>query len=189
MSKGEKSIETMADDIRRGEYDDFGKLLNLCAYIPKEIFTEALKFGYEKEDIYQESVIAFLHALKNFDKNKGTGFRTYASVCIKNHIVSLIRSGNRVKSQAMIDYVPIDDIDIMSEKGPESEWIEKEAFYDIKKRIANVLSDFEFEVLKLYLAGYSYRKIGEKLCKTEKSVSNALSRIRKKLRSSGALEK
>ena len=38
------------------------------------------------------------------------------------------------------------------------------------------------EVLKLYLGGFSYKAIAEKLGKTEKSIGNALSRIRKKLR-------
>ena len=53
---------------------------------------------------------------------------------------------------------------------------------DMKKRIFGILSEFEREVLRLYLGGFSYRSIGEKLGKTEKSVGNALSRIRKKLR-------
>ena len=53
MNKSVKSIEAMAEEIRRGDYTDFGKLLHLCAYIPKETLDEALKQGYEKEDIYQ----------------------------------------------------------------------------------------------------------------------------------------
>ena len=64
-----------------------GKLLRLCAYIPKEAFSEAKKFGYEEEDILQESVLAFLRALNSYDEKKEAGFRTYASVCIKNHIL------------------------------------------------------------------------------------------------------
>ena len=52
----------------------------------------------------------------------------------------------------------------------------------MKKRIFEVLSEFELEVLKLYLGGLSYKSIGEKLGKSEKSIGNALSRVRKKLR-------
>ena len=37
----------MAEKIRGGDYNDFGKLLRLCAYIPKETFSAAEKFGYE----------------------------------------------------------------------------------------------------------------------------------------------
>ncbi|MBQ7937686.1 MAG: sigma-70 family RNA polymerase sigma factor [Oscillospiraceae bacterium] len=183
MNKSVKSIEAMAEEIRRGDYTDFGKLLHLCAYIPKETLDEALKQGYEKEDIYQESVIAFLHALHTFDEDRGAGFRTYASLCIRNHLVSLLRSGRRQKNAAMLDYVSIDEADVVFGGDPEEDWIEKEEFSDLKKRIFSALSNFEGEVLRLYLNGFSYKAIGEKLGKTEKSVGNALSRVRKKLRS------
>lgn len=189
MNNGKKSIESMAEDIRRGDYSDFEELLRLCAYIPQGTLAEALKLGYEKEDIYQESVIAFLHALHSFDEEKNAGFRSYASVCIKNHIASILRSGNRIKNRAMLDYVSIDELDIASKSEPESDWIEKEAFSDIKRRITKLLSGFEMDVLNLYLKGFSYKKIAEKLEKPEKSVANALSRVRKKIRSEIAPEK
>ena len=182
MCKSEKTIESMAAEIRGGDYSDFGKLLQICAYIPAGFFDEARKIGYEDEDVYQEAGIAFLHALHSYDGKRGAGFRTYASVCIRNHIASLLRSGQRQKNSAMTDYVSIDDIDVVSKNEPESDWIEKEAFSEMKKRILGLLSDFEFEVLRLYLNGFSYKMIGKKLSKTEKSVSNALSRVRKKLR-------
>ena len=188
MCKNEKSIETMAEKIRSGDYNDFGKLLHLCAYIPKETFAIAEKLGYEKEDIYQESVVAFLHALHVYEKNGKAGFRTFASVCIRNHISSILRSGQRPKSTAMIDYIPIEEIDIASKNEPETDWIEKEALFGMKKRISEILSEFEMEVLKLYLNGFSYKAIGEKTGRTEKSVGNALSRVRKKLRTEIGLE-
>jgi RNA polymerase sporulation-specific sigma factor len=82
----------------------------------------------------------------------------------------------------MVDYVPIEEIDLASKNEPEADWIEKETFSNMKKRIFEILSEFELEVLRLYLNGFSYKIIGEKLGKTEKSVGNALSRVRKKLR-------
>lgn len=182
MNEGKKSADAMAEDIRRGDYSDFKRLLHLCAYIPKDSLEEAIKQGYEKEDIYQESVIAFLHALHTYDKTRGAGFCTYASVCIKNHILSLLRSGRRQKNVALVDYISIEDADLISESDPEEEWIEKEELMDMKKQILSVLSAFEGEVLKLYLKGFSHKSIGEKLGRTEKSVGNAISRIRKKLR-------
>ena len=182
MCKNKSSIEAMAEKIRSGDYNDFGKLLQLCAYIPKSVLSEAQKLGYENEDIYQESVVAFLHALHSYDGKKEAGFRTFASVCIRNHITSILRTGQRPKNSAMVDYVPIDDIDLASKSEPETDWIEKETFFNMKKRIFEVLSEFELEVLRFYLGGLSYKDIAEKTGKTEKSVGNALSRVRKKLR-------
>ena len=183
MNKSEKSIETMAEEIRGGDYTDFRKLLHICAYIPKETLDEASKQGYEKEDLYQEAVIAFLRALHSFDESRGAGFYTYASSCIKNHLLSLLRSGRRQKSAAMVDYVSIEEAEMIPDRDPETDWIEKEELYDTKMRIFSVLSDFEKDVLRYYLNGFSYKEIGEKLKKSEKSVGNALSRVRKKLRS------
>lgn len=182
MCKNERTIEAMAKRIRSGDYNDFGKLLQLCAYIPKETLKVSKKLGYEKEDIYQESVVAFLRALHSYDENREVGFRTFASVCIRNHIASILRNGQRSKNSAMVDYIPIEEIDLISKSEPESDWIEKEAFFNMKKRINALLSEFEMEVLKLYLSGLSYKEIGKKLGKSEKSVGNALSRVRKKLR-------
>ncbi len=182
MSKPEKSIEAMAEEIRGGNYADFGKLLRLCAYIPEEYIESAAKLGYEEEDVLQEAGIAFIHALHSYDKSKGAGFRTYASVCIKNHIASLLRSSKKNENSPMANYLSIDEIEVPSKTALEEDWIEKETFLDTQKRILTTLSPLEFEVLKLYLNGFSYKIIGEKLEKTEKAVSNALFRIRKKLR-------
>ena len=82
----------------------------------------------------------------------------------------------------MVDYVPIEDLNLASKSEPETDWIEKEAFFSTKKRIFEVLSKFEQDVLRLYLGGFSYKTICEKLGKSEKSIGNALSRVRKKLR-------
>ncbi|MBR3935065.1 MAG: RNA polymerase subunit sigma-70, partial [Oscillospiraceae bacterium] len=80
------------------------------------------------------------------------------------------------------DYVSIEEANLVSENDPETDWIEKEELSDLKKQILSVLSDFEADVLRLYLRGFSYKTIAEKLGKTEKSVGNALSRVKNKLR-------
>ena len=43
------------------------------------------------------------------------------------------------------------------------------------------LSKFEFDVFNFYLKNYSYKEIASVLDKTEKSINNAIQRIRKKL--------
>ena len=49
--------------------------------------------------------------------------------------------------------------------------------YELVRR----LSDFERQVLSLYMKDYSYGRIAEMLGKDEKAVDNALSRVRNKL--------
>ena len=51
------------------------------------------------------------------------------------------------------------------------------AKYIIKKS----LSEYEHDILVYYLKGYSYREISEHFSKKEKSIDNAIQRIRKKI--------
>ena len=52
----------------------------------------------------------------------------------------------------------------------------------LMKQAESVLSSFEKQVLSLHLDGYSYKDISRLLHKPEKSVDNALQRVRKKLK-------
>ena len=48
-------------------------------------------------------------------------------------------------------------------------------------RVKQALSGYEYEILTMYLEGYSYADIAEKRKKNVKSVDNAVQRIRKKI--------
>ena len=52
---------------------------------------------------------------------------------------------------------------------------------ELKDIINKCLSGYEYKILFYYLKGYSYREISEKLNKKEKSIDNAIQRIRKKI--------
>ena len=67
------------------------------------------------------------------------------------------------------------------EEDPEKLLIAREQIEDRNARIKKELSKLEQQVLKLYLQGLSYDEIAEQLGKTEKSIDNALQRIRGKL--------
>ena len=54
-------------------------------------------------------------------------------------------------------------------------------------KIKECLSKKEFEVLKFYLQGYSYKEIAEILKISEKSIDNSLTRIKSKLKTLNSL--
>ena len=78
----------------------------------------------------------------------------------------------------MADYVPIEE---SSAVAAEQDWMRDVELRDIKERLFRRLSPMESEVFRMYLGGLSYREIAARLGKTEKSVSNALGRIKGKL--------
>ena len=61
--------------------------------------------------------------------------------------------------------------------------LERERLEALYAVIRNNLSDFEYEVWQLYMSGRSAKEIADRLHTDQKSVSNAIYRIRKKLRS------
>jgi len=64
---------------------------------------------------------------------------------------------------------------------PEEIMISKEHFDNILKKMSDVLSKYEWQVMNLFLGGKSYVEIAKKLNKSEKSIDNALQRIKKKV--------
>lgn len=184
MSGSQNSIEALAAAVRAGDSSGFDELCRRCIYLPEAVVSFGARFGLERDDLYQEATLALLHALHSYDPERSS-FRTYAAVCIEHQLRAVLRAGGRQKNRALVDYVSLEDVDFAGVGDPESDWIRKEELFAQKEAIFSALSPLESEVLSLYVNGLSYREIAEKLRKTEKSVGNALSRIRNKLRPKG----
>ena len=61
-------------------------------------------------------------------------------------------------------------------------FLDKERVAYLEKVIEEELSDFEKQVLDLYLTGMSYSQIARVLGRDEKSTDNALQRLKAKIR-------
>lgn len=147
----------------------------------------ALKYsaaGFDHSDFMQEGLLALHSACKAYNsEDKKASFKNFAAVCISNRFLSVIRSANS-KSVIPSDHlVPIEDIEISDQNktNPETLIMEQESTRDLQNIIKNKLSSLEQNVLKLYLNGYSYQEISDKLSVSSKSVDNALVRIRRKI--------
>lgn len=143
--------------------------------------------GGEEDDLIQEGTIGLFRAITTFD---GVSvFKSYAFRCIKSGIISVVRRATSGKSKPLNYYVPIyageDDDKNSFIKGeivdPEEEYINSETAKEFMERVKSVLSEYEYEILKMYLDGYTYTDIAEFKSKNVKSVDNAVQRIRKKI--------
>lgn len=141
------------------------------------------------DDLVQEGMIGVFKAITSFSGK--ASFKTYVFTCVKTSIISAIKKSNRIKHKPLNNYVSLsgsdgDDADktlLISDKNfdPEKNYIEIERENELKKEIKDSLSEFEHKILVLYLQGFSYADISEKTGKNEKSIDNAIQRIRKKL--------
>ncbi len=140
--------------------------------------------GGDTDDLIQEGMIGLFNAIRTFVKSENNTFKTYAEVCITNQIKSALRNSTRQKHNSLNFSVPIYDFnEILESEGSEPLGVilSKETYDNLTKNIYRELTKLEQIVLENYLGGKSRLEIANIIGKNEKSVSNSLSRIRKKL--------
>ena len=148
--------------------------------------------GGDSEDLIQEGTFGLLSAIKNYDPDSGSAFKTFAEHCIRMRLLSAVKSASRLKHFPLNDGIspeqlsedPGADLSALPEvlrQNPEDLVLAKESQEELYARFSRCLSKFEIKVLDLYLEGLSYREIAERLCRDAKSVDNAVQRIRHKL--------
>ena len=152
--------------------------------------------GADREDIVQEGMIGLFKAMRDYQPDKVTSFKSFAELCIKRQIITAIKTATRQKHIPLNSYVSLnkpvydDDsdrtlYDVMSssskELNPEHLIIKREELSHIEEKMGEVLSDLEWKVLNAYLEGKSYQEISIEMNKHVKSVDNALQRVKKKL--------
>ena len=150
--------------------------------------------GAETEDLMQEGMIGLFKAVRDFEADKGATFSTFATLCIRRQIKTAISNSNRKKHIPLNTYISIytenedygyeieDNLENENQvSNPEDMVIAREQSRALNEMIEKSLSSFEKKVLKYYLSGLSYQEIAQRLDKSDKSVDNALQRIRRKL--------
>lgn len=151
--------------------------------------------GADREDIIQEGMIGLYKAIRDYKTDSGSNFRTFADLCITRQIITAIKTATRQKHIPLNSYIslnkPIYDderenalLDSVAEENrldPEEIMISRERFRVIEEKIVTSLSKYESDVLRRYLDGKSYVDIAHELGKSEKSIDNALQRIKKKI--------
>ena len=138
----------------------------------------------EADDLVQEGMIGFLSALESYREGSGARFATYADTCMLNSMRTAVRTAARSKRTAPGGEPPLaDGAQELSDPipGPEDSAIAAEGVQRIKEIIDQKLSGLERNVVLLYLSGYGYHEIAQKLEVSVKTVDNALMRVRRKL--------
>lgn len=149
--------------------------------------------GIDYNDLFQEGLIGLDSAIKKYKDQKDIRFSTFAFVCIKRKILSLVRQVNRKKHSILnesysIDYRNDDDKNGFENLvynnfgGIEELLVSKENHEAFNKKINDVLTPFEKAVFDLRINGFSLEEICKSLNKSTKSIEGVLYRIRIKLR-------
>jgi len=151
--------------------------------------------GADRDDIIQEGMIGLFKAIRDYDKDKLTSFKSFAEICITRQIITAIKSATRQKHMPLNSYVSLnkpvyeeesdrtlmDIISASSDIDPMELFIGREDMDLMENKIGEVLSELEMEVLMSYIDGRTYLEIAETLNRDVKSIDNALQRVKKKL--------
>ena len=179
MSKEQLEILKQA---KSGDADAIDKLLAINKHYVVAVARKYYLIGGDKEDLIQEGMIGLFKAITSFDTTKNDNFEVYAITLIEREIISAIRRANSHSQAFLSESVLLDhDDEIADNASPESDLISEENTIELTNEIFSKLSNFEKQVVQLYLKGYNYIDIASKLNRESKSIDNALSRIKKKL--------
>ena len=139
--------------------------------------------GGDSEDLIQEAMFGLLKAIREFDPTRDVLFRTFAEVCIRNRIRSVVSAAVRDKYSPLNNSVSMEDETNLYDRafGPEESLIHREERVERLQRLRTKLSPLERKVLSFYLDGYSYEEIAARVGRSVKSVDNAVQRIRHKV--------
>ena len=151
--------------------------------------------GGERDDLIQIGMIGLWQSILDYSSAKRISFLSFARICIERHVISAIKTATRQKQSPLntavsIEYyaqesegdfsltdILVSEVDI----DPEILLLHKEEKKIMRGFLRELLSQFEWEVLKQYYLGKTYREIAHGLACSTKSVDNALGRIKRKM--------
>jgi RNA polymerase sporulation-specific sigma factor len=192
----EQSDERLISLYREGDARAMDTLLVRYRNFARSKARSYFLVGADKEDIVQEAMIGLYKAVRDWSAEKETSFRAFADVCVTRQIITAIKMATRQKHIPLNTYVSLskplasDDepdralMDVIQPHevtDPAELVISSEELRSMKLAFAEILSDFEIEVLHLYVEGKSYQEIAVLLRRQVKAVDNALQRIKRKV--------
>lgn len=196
----EISDEELIVRLRDGETGITDFLMNKYKNLVRSKAKSMYILGADREDLIQEGMIGLFKALRDYDMGRDASFLTFADLCVSRQMYTAVQASGRKKHTPLNSYVSlysdvreqeenggeetelVDVLSSLSGRSPEEEWIDKENVKLLEDAIEKELSSFEKQVLDLHLTGMGYVQIARVLGRDEKSVDNAIQRMKGKLR-------
>ena len=186
------SDEELCAMARAGDREAEETLVKRYNRLVRQITRPYFLAGGDSDDLIQEGMLGLMKAVREFDCSKEASFRTFAEVCIRNRVYSVLRAAAREKHRPLNHSISIETPFFESnsytamdgheaQENPEDLMIRRENRRCDLLRIRQRLSPLEGKVLSLYLDGLTYGQIARVLHKPPKSVENAVQRIRRKV--------
>ncbi len=164
ISLKNSSDEELAELANHGNQEALELLLKRYKELVNMKISKYFIVGAEKEDIFQEGMIGLFKAIKNYNNEKESSFKSFANLCIERQLITAIKTSNRQKHQPLNSYVSLnnaayvqdedstmmDIFDSNTVEDPLDTITRKEYYKLVEDKIDTNLSDFEKKVLHRY---------------------------------------
>lgn len=197
-SQEQEKDEVLIERIREGDKSAMNDIMMKYKGMVLNKAKSMYILGADTEDIIQEGMIGLFNAVNDYDFGRDASFYTFAELCVNRQIYTAIQASQRKKHAPLNTYISLygnaeeqeggkgktfgETLSAGLDTDPESLFLDKERVEYLERAIDEELSDFEKQVLDLYLIGMTYSEIAKVLQKSEKSTDNALQRIKAKIR-------
>jgi RNA polymerase sporulation-specific sigma factor len=153
--------------------------------------------GGDSDDLIQEGLVGLYKAIRDYRSDRESSFRNFAELCITRQIITAVKTATRNKHTPLNQYVSF-SVSPAGESGendstldemlpgpavhdPVNQVISSEELRALVACLSTALSELESRVLALYLDGYSYEEVGQRIGCDCKTVDNALQRVKRKV--------
>lgn len=135
----------------------------------------------DRDDLMQEALLALYKAACSYNENNNVRFGLYAKLCIRNGVINAAKKLSR-QNVSIAEIEPVFEDTVDTDATPEEYLIANEKAEEIQALIEKELTSYERRVFLLHLAQHTYAEIADIVGKDIKSVANAITRVRAKLR-------
>lgn len=190
--------EELIDRLRHGEDAIMDYICDRYKNLVRSKAKSMFILGADSDDLIQEGMIGLFKAVRDYDMGRDASFFTFAELCISRQMYTAVQAAKRQKHFPLNTYISLDSgstgqegreestlaelIADRAELSPEELFLDKERVAYLEKTIETELSDFEKQVLDLYMTGMSYSQIAKVLGREEKATDNALQRLKAKIK-------
>lgn len=187
--------EEVLTHVQKGNKTAVEYLINKYERIVRKKANTYFLIGSDRDDVVQEGLIGLYKAICDYDENKRSSFKSFAELCITRQIITSIKSATRLKHSPLNSYVSIykpinedeserillDTIVCGESVDPQELLVNREKHKVLQTKLLKTLTKLEWDVLRLYIQGCSYEEIAKQLNRQEKSIDNALQRVKRKV--------
>lgn len=187
LSQKKTELRILIEAVRNGDQQAFASLLSQYTPLIESAvskFSSDSEVAFAKDDLRQEATLVFYNSILTYDlEQTEVEFGLYAKICISNALVSRLRVLKRGIAESLTDS-QTESLFVRDNvyEDPGARILEQEKVKALYSIIRKNLSDLEYSIWQLYMSGRTAGEIAALVSKDEKSVSNAIYRIRKKLR-------